>query len=68
MFVVIDILVRFKLGAPFFIQVRPGMGAKPFKMIKFRTMTDERDENGDLLHDSVCLTEFGQFLRSTSLD
>ena len=68
-FVVVAILVRKKLGSPiFFTQVRPGKDAKPFKMIKFRTMTDERDEKGELLPDSVRLTKFGQFLRSTSLD
>jgi lipopolysaccharide/colanic/teichoic acid biosynthesis glycosyltransferase len=68
-FVVVAILVRQKLGSPiFFTQTRPGKNAKPFKMIKFRTMTNERDENGELLPDSVRLTKFGRFLRSTSLD
>tara|TARA_B110000879_G_scaffold147365_1_gene191014 strand:+ start:189 stop:788 length:600 start_codon:yes stop_codon:yes gene_type:complete len=62
-------LVRSKLGAPIlFRQIRPGKHAKPFEMIKFRTMTDERDSNGELLPDSVRLTKFGQFLRSSSLD
>jgi len=62
-------LVRSKLGSPIlFRQVRPGKNAKPFEMIKFRTMTDERDANGELLPDSVRLTKFGQFLRSSSLD
>jgi len=62
-------LVRSKLGSPiFFRQIRPGKNAKPFEMIKFRTMTDERDSNGELLADSVRLTKFGQFLRSSSLD
>jgi lipopolysaccharide/colanic/teichoic acid biosynthesis glycosyltransferase len=62
-------LVRSKLGAPIlFRQIRPGKDAKPFEMIKFRTMTDERDSNGELLPDSVRLTKFGQFLRSSSLD
>jgi lipopolysaccharide/colanic/teichoic acid biosynthesis glycosyltransferase len=62
-------LVRSKLGAPIlFRQIRPGKDAKPFEMIKFRTMTDERDSNGELLSDSVRLTKFGQFLRSSSLD
>ena len=62
-------LVRSKLGAPIlFRQVRPGKDAKPFEMIKFRTMTDERDSNGELLSDSVRLTKFGRFLRSSSLD
>lgn len=68
-FIAVTILVRFKLGSPvFFTQVRPGKDEKPFKMIKFRSMTMERDENGDLLPDLVRLTKFGQFLRSTSLD
>jgi lipopolysaccharide/colanic/teichoic acid biosynthesis glycosyltransferase len=62
-------LVRSKLGAPIlFRQVRPGKNAKPFEMIKFRTMTDERDAKGELLPDLVRLTKFGQFLRSSSLD
>ncbi|MDB9800433.1 sugar transferase [Alphaproteobacteria bacterium] len=62
-------LVRFKLGSPIlFGQIRPGKNAKPFEMVKFRTMTDERDSNGELLPDSVRLTKFGHFLRSSSLD
>jgi len=62
-------LVRRKLGSPvFFAQVRPGMHGKPFKMVKFRTMTDERGPDGQLLPDAVRLTPFGRFLRSTSLD
>ena len=62
-------LVRSKLGAPIlFRQIRPGKHAKQFEMIKFRTMTDERDANGELLPDSVRLTKFGHFLRSSSLD
>lgn len=66
---VVMLLVRIKLGSPiFFTQVRPGLYGKPFKMVKFRTMTDERDEQGELLPDAVRLTKFGQFLRSTSLD
>lgn len=66
---VVMLLVRTKLGSPiFFTQVRPGLHGKPFKMVKFRTMTDERDEKGELLPDAVRLTKFGQFLRSTSLD
>jgi len=61
--------VRVKLGAPvLFKQVRPGLGGKPFTMMKFRSMTDERDEHGNLLPDGVRLTKFGRFLRSTSLD
>lgn len=69
LFVITALLVRIKLGSPIlFKQVRPGMNARPFTMIKFRTMTDERDEHGKLLPDEVRLTQFGQFLRSTSLD
>lgn len=63
------ILVRIKLGSPvFFTQERPGRDAKIFKLYKFRTMTDARDENGELLPDTVRLTSFGRKLRSTSLD
>lgn len=62
-------LIRIKLGQPiFFRQRRPGVNGKAFEMIKFRTMTNERDENGNLLPDDVRLTKFGSFLRSTSLD
>jgi undecaprenyl phosphate N,N'-diacetylbacillosamine 1-phosphate transferase len=65
----VSILVRSKLGSPIiFKQQRPGLNEKVFMMYKFRTMTDERDENGELLPDSVRLTKFGKFLRSTSLD
>lgn len=65
----LSLLIRLNHGAPVtFCQVRPGNGGKPFKMIKFRTMTDERDADGELLPDSERLTVFGQFLRSTSLD
>ncbi len=61
--------VRRKLGSPvFFTQVRPGMHGKPFKMVKFRSMTSERGADGELLPDAVRLTPFGRFLRSTSLD
>ena len=68
-FLVVAILVRTKLGSPvIFKQKRPGLDEKIFTMYKFRTMTDARDENGELLPDSVRLTRFGQFLRSTSLD
>ncbi|AJD92261.1 UDP-galactose phosphate transferase [Jeotgalibacillus malaysiensis] len=68
-FVVTAVLVKKKLGSPvLFTQERPGMNEEIFKMYKFRTMTDERDENGDLLPDHLRLTKFGQFLRSTSLD
>jgi lipopolysaccharide/colanic/teichoic acid biosynthesis glycosyltransferase len=69
LYLVVVWLVRSKLGAPIlFRQIRPGKNAKPFEMIKFRTMTDERDSNGELLPDSVRLTKFGHFLRSSSLD
>lgn len=63
------ILVRVKLGSPvIFTQERPGLNEKIFKLYKFRTMTDERDENGELLPDEIRLTKFGKKLRSTSLD
>ena len=63
------LLVRKKLGTPvFFSQARPGKDEKVFKLIKFRTMTDEKDENGKPLPDEVRLTAFGKKLRSTSLD
>lgn len=63
------ILVRIKLGAPvLFIQKRPGKHEKIFCMYKFRTMTDARDKNGNLLPDEKRLTKFGKILRSTSLD
>ena len=69
LYIIIAILVRIKLGSPvLFTQPRPGKGEKIFKMYKFRTMTDERDENGELLPDEVRLTKFGKWLRSTSLD
>lgn len=62
-------LVRLKLGSPiFFRQIRPGMYCKPFTMYKFRTMTDERDAQAQLLPDGQRLPFFGKFLRSTSLD
>lgn len=66
---VVAVLVRIKLGSPvIFCQERPGKNEKIFKLYKFRTMTDARDENGDLLPDEVRLTKFGKLLRSTSLD
>jgi undecaprenyl phosphate N,N'-diacetylbacillosamine 1-phosphate transferase len=66
---IVAILVRVKLGSPIlFKQKRPGLNENIFIMYKFRTMTDETDENGELLSDSVRLTKFGRFLRSTSLD
>ncbi len=66
---VLTILVRVKLGSPvIFHQERPGKDEKIFTLCKFRTMTDERDEKGELLPDAVRLTKFGKFLRGTSLD
>ncbi|MCC5914784.1 MAG: sugar transferase [Balneolaceae bacterium] len=66
---IVSILVWIKLGRPvFFTQVRPGLHGKPFKMIKFRTMTNDRDEQGDLLPNEERMTRFGKFLRSASLD
>lgn len=66
---VIALLVKAKLGSPvLFSQERPGFNGKPFKLYKFRSMTDEQDENGELLPDEVRLTKFGKLLRSTSLD
>lgn len=66
---VVAILIKTKLGSPvIFKQKRPGLNERIFTMYKFRTMTDERDENGELLPDSVRLTKFGGLLRSTSLD
>ncbi len=63
------LLIRLKLGSPIlFIQVRPGLHGEPFCMIKFRTMTDDRNTDGKLLPDSMRLTPFGKFLRTTSLD
>lgn len=68
-FVVLAIMVRKKLGSPvLFKQERPGLNEKIFVMYKFRTMTDLKDNNGDLLPDEQRLTKFGNFLRSTSLD
>lgn len=55
-------------GNPFFVQERPGYKEKIFKLIKFRTMTNEKDENGNLLSDELRLKKYGKFLRSTSLD
>lgn len=63
------VLVKTKLGSPvLFKQERPGKDEKIFTLMKFRTMTDERDENGEFLPDEVRLTKFGKFLRSTSID
>ncbi len=69
LYAIVAVLVRIKLGSPIlFMQPRPGKDEKIFNLYKFRTMTDERDENGGLLPDDKRLTKFGQFLRSTSLD
>ena len=68
-YLVLAILVRTRLGSPvLFKQERPGKDEKIFTLCKFRTMTDARDDAGNLLPDSVRLTSFGKFLRSTSLD
>ena len=69
LYLILFILVRVRLGSPvFFKQQRPGKNEKIFTLYKFRTMTDARDEKGNLLPDSVRLTRFGKFLRATSLD
>ena len=69
LYLLVAVLVRFKLGSPvLFTQDRPGRGEKVFKLYKFRSMTDARDENGELLPDEVRLTKFGRMLRATSLD
>lgn len=69
LYILVAILVRIKLGSPvLFTQDRPGKDEKIFKLYKFRTMTDQRDEKGNLLPDDVRLTRFGKLLRATSLD
>ena len=69
LYIILAVLVRFKLGSPIlFKQQRPGKNEKIFNMYKFRTMTDARNENGELLPDEVRLTRFGKALRATSLD
>ncbi len=69
LYLILYFVVRTKLGTPvLFKQDRPGYKGKVFKMYKYRSMTDERDENGELLPDEVRLTSFGKKLRSTSLD
>ena len=69
LFLLLSLLVRLRLGSPvLFTQERPGRGEKIFRLCKFRTMTDARDEKGELLPDGERLTKFGAFLRSTSLD
>lgn len=68
-YIIVAILVKTKLGSPvIFVQDRPGKDEKIFKMYKFRSMTDEKDVEGNLLPDDVRLTSFGKKLRSTSLD
>jgi sugar transferase EpsL len=67
--IVLTLLVRLTLGSPiFFTQFRPGLHGKLFKLVKFRTMTDARSAEGDLLGDAQRLTNFGRWLRATSLD
>ena len=69
LYIIIAVLVKINLGSPvIFKQMRPGLNEKIFPLYKFRTMTDERDANGELLPDEVRLTKFGKWLRSTSLD
>jgi lipopolysaccharide/colanic/teichoic acid biosynthesis glycosyltransferase len=66
---ILALAIRLKLGTPIlFKQIRPGRGGRPFLLYKFRSMTDERDINGKLLTDGDRLTEFGRWLRSSSLD
>ncbi len=69
LYIIVAILVRIKLGSPvIFKQARPGLDGQIFYLYKFRSMTDERDETGNLLPDDVRLTRFGRLLRKTSLD
>lgn len=65
---IIILLLVVNRGNPFFVQIRPGKNEKPFKLIKFKTMTDEKDEQGELLPDKKRITKFGSFLRNYSLD
>lgn len=66
---VVAVLVRLRLGSPvLFLHERPGKDGKPFRIVKFRTMTDARDASGNLLPDKDRLTPFGRFLRSSTLD
>ena len=67
--ILLMILIRIKLGGPvFFTQERPGLRGRAFKMVKFRSMTNERDSQGELLPDQMRITSLGRFLRRTSLD
>ena len=69
LYIILAIMIRIKLGSPIlFTQERPGKDEKIFKLYKFRTMTDEKDEYGKLLPDEMRLTRFGKMLRATSLD
>ncbi len=69
LFLIVALMVRIRLGSPvFFRQMRPGYKGRPFELIKFRTMTDDRDSAGGLLEDGARLTPFGRALRATSLD
>ena len=69
LYLILTLLIRIKLGSPvLFTQERPGYKGKIFKIYKYRTMTDERDENGNLLPDEQRLNSFGRFIRKTSLD
>ena len=69
LYAIVALLVRIKLGSPvIFRQPRPGKDERVFELYKFRTMTNERDENGNLLPDEIRLTKFGKWLRNTSLD
>ena len=69
LYIILSVLVRVRLGKPIlFKQERPGKNEEIFTLYKFRTMTDKRDENGNLLPDNVRLTSFGKFLRRSSLD
>jgi len=66
---IVGVLVRIRLGSPvLFTQIRPGYRGRPFQLTKFRTMTDEKDSNGNLLSDLDRLPAFGRFLRATSMD
>jgi lipopolysaccharide/colanic/teichoic acid biosynthesis glycosyltransferase len=66
---ILYVIIAIKMGIPvFFVQARPGMQGKIFKMVKFRSMTDAKDANGELLPDAQRLPAFGQMLRATSLD
>jgi len=66
---VLCIIIAYKLGWPvFFTQIRPGLRSRPFRMIKFRSMTNDKDEEGNLLPNEERMTDFGTFLRSSSLD